>query len=297
MTTQLTGRPPADTPAKTSRLNLPQSTSLVMGSIIGVGIFSLPVRARVLRPDQPGRDGAGHRRRRRPGAACSPCCRAACRPTGGPYAYARAAFGNGVRLQPTRGSYWITAWAGNAAIVVGLGLLRRALRQQGRQHVRWSIVIALVGLWIPAAVNLTGVRNMGVFQVWTTVLKFVPLALMATVGLFFIKTGNFTPWNTSGDTNLSAIGGAMAICLFSYLGVETRCGRCRQGAQPGAQRPQVDDLRHPRQRGRLHALADRRVRHPARQRAGPGQQPGVVLRRGQRDRRRHLAGLRRRRSP
>jgi APA family basic amino acid/polyamine antiporter len=60
-----------------------------------------------------------------------------------------------------------------------------------------------------------------VFQVWTTVLKFIPLALMATAGLFFVKSGNFTPWNTSGDTTLSAIGGAMAICLFSYLGVET----------------------------------------------------------------------------
>lgn len=62
---------------------------------------------------------------------------------------------------------------------------------------------------------------MGIFQVWTTVLKFIPLALMSTVGLFFITAGNYTPWNTSGDTNLSAIGGAMAICLFSYLGVET----------------------------------------------------------------------------
>lgn len=62
---------------------------------------------------------------------------------------------------------------------------------------------------------------MGTFQVWTTVLKFIPLAIIATVGLFFIKSGNFTPWNVSGDSSLSAIGGAMAICLFSYLGVET----------------------------------------------------------------------------
>jgi basic amino acid/polyamine antiporter, APA family len=62
---------------------------------------------------------------------------------------------------------------------------------------------------------------MGSFQVWTTVLKFIPLAIMSTVGLFFIKGGNFTPWNVSGDSSLSAIGGAMAICLFSYLGVET----------------------------------------------------------------------------
>ena len=146
-------------------------------------------------------------------------------------------------------------------------------------------MIALVGLWIPAAVNLTGVRNMGVFQLWTTVLKFIPLALMATVGLFFITAGNFTPWNTSGDSNLSAIGGAMAICLFSYLGVETAAVAAAKVRDPERNVGQVHDLRHPRQRRRLPALADRRVRHPAGQRAGPGRQQGVVLRRGRRDRR------------
>src|SRR6185436_11539791 len=42
MTTQLTGPSTTPAPAKAPRLGLPQSTSLVMGSIIGVGIFSLP---------------------------------------------------------------------------------------------------------------------------------------------------------------------------------------------------------------------------------------------------------------
>jgi APA family basic amino acid/polyamine antiporter len=37
---------------------------------------------------------------------------------GGPYAYARAAFGNGLGFA-NAWSYWITAWAGNAAIAVG----------------------------------------------------------------------------------------------------------------------------------------------------------------------------------
>jgi basic amino acid/polyamine antiporter, APA family len=37
---------------------------------------------------------------------------------GGPYAYARAAFGDGVGFA-NAWSYWITAWAGNAAIAVG----------------------------------------------------------------------------------------------------------------------------------------------------------------------------------
>ncbi|BBH70756.1 hypothetical protein ACTI_74410 [Actinoplanes sp. OR16] len=84
----------------------------------------------------------------------------------------------------------------------------------------WSIVIALVGLWIPAAVNLSGVKNTGAVQLWTSIIKYVPLAIMSTVGLFAISSGNFSPWNVSGESDLRAIGSAMAICLFSYLGVE-----------------------------------------------------------------------------
>src|SRR6185312_16247159 len=80
---------------------------------------------------------------------------------------------------------------------------------------------ALVGLWVPAAINLSGVKNMGTVQTWTSILKFIPLVFMSTVGLFFITSGNFTPWNLSGESNIAAIGGAMALCLFSYLGVET----------------------------------------------------------------------------
>jgi basic amino acid/polyamine antiporter, APA family len=197
---------------------LPQSKALIMGSIIGVGIFSLPYSLASYGPISLvamalATVGAvalafmfAVMSRRLPA-------------DGGPYAYARSAFGNGLGFS-NAWSYWITAWAGNAAIVVGWVYYVEHFLNKG-SVVGWSIAIALVGLWIPAVINLTGVRNMGSFQVWTTVLKFIPLAIMATVGLFFIKSGNFTPWNTSGDSNLSAIGGAMAICLFSYLGVET----------------------------------------------------------------------------
>jgi APA family basic amino acid/polyamine antiporter len=62
---------------------------------------------------------------------------------------------------------------------------------------------------------------MGAVQLWTSVIKFIPLALMSTVGLLAVSSGNFTPWNVSGETNGRAIGSAMALCLFSYLGVET----------------------------------------------------------------------------
>lgn len=202
----------------TSRLGLSQSTALVMGSIIGVGIFSLPYAIASYGPISLVAMGLAT-----VGAVALALMFAVLSrripAEGGPYGYARAAFGNGIGFSQAW-LYWITAWAGNAAIAVGWVFYVEKFVNKGGSTAG-SIVIALVGLWIPAAVNLTGVRNMGVFQVWTTVLKFVPLALMASIGLLFIKSANFTPWNTSGETNLSAIGGAMAICLFSYLGVET----------------------------------------------------------------------------
>jgi APA family basic amino acid/polyamine antiporter len=202
----------------TDRLGLPQSTALVMGSIIGVGIFSLPYAIASYGPISLVAMGIAT-----VGAIALAMMFAVMSrrlpADGGPYAYARAAFGNGWGFS-NAWSYWITAWAGNAAIAVGWVFYVETFVNKGGA-VGWSILIALTGLWIPAAVNLTGIRNMGVFQVWTTVLKFIPLALMSTLGLFFISAGNFTPWNTSGDSNISAIGGAMAICLFSYLGVET----------------------------------------------------------------------------
>jgi APA family basic amino acid/polyamine antiporter len=55
----------------------------------------------------------------------------------------------------------------------------------------------------------------------TTVLKFAALAFVSIVGLFYIKSANFTPWNVSTESTISAIGSGMAIALFSYIGVET----------------------------------------------------------------------------
>jgi APA family basic amino acid/polyamine antiporter len=199
-------------------LTLPQSTALIMGSIIGVGIFSLPYAMASYGPISlvaMGLATVGALALALMFAVMSRRLPAA----GGPYAYARSGFGNAVGFS-NAWSYWITAWAGNAAIVVGWVYYVEHFLNKG-SVVGWSSVIALVGLWIPAVINLTGVRNMGSVQVWTTVLKFIPLIIMSTFGLFFIKSRNFTPWNVSGESSLSAIGGAMAIALFSYLGVET----------------------------------------------------------------------------
>ena len=80
--------------------------------------------------------------------------------------------------------------------------------------------IALTGLWIPAVINLVGVRQMAFFQNITVVLKFLPLLLVGTLGWFFVKTANFGPFNASGGSLYDAVNLAAGVALFSFIGVE-----------------------------------------------------------------------------
>ena len=210
---------------------LPTATALVVGSVIGTGVFALPS---ALAPFGPislvafvlVTIGAlalamtfGALSKRVPGS-------------GGPYVYARDAFGDFAGFL-NAWSYWITAWAGNAAIVVALVGYVEVFTNTGHTRLL-SILIAMVGLWLPAVINLSGVRNMAVTQIVTTVLKFVPLLFMATVGLLFIRADNFGAFNASGTSATGAISAASAIALFAYLGIETAsvaAGRVRNPAR------------------------------------------------------------------
>jgi basic amino acid/polyamine antiporter, APA family len=200
------------------RFGITTATALVVGSIIGVGIFNLPTSLASYGPItlvSMGLTTIGALALALLFASLSRRLPA----DGGPYAYARVAFGNKLGFA-NAWSYWITAWAGNAAIAVGWVLYVEEFVNTGHKR-GFSILLVLVGLWVPAIVNLSGLKNIGTVQVGTTILKFAAVLFMATVGLFFIDTANFTPWNVSGESAVSAIGGGMAIALFSYLGVET----------------------------------------------------------------------------
>jgi basic amino acid/polyamine antiporter, APA family len=208
-------QPPAEEPG---RLGLVGATALVVGSIVGVGIFNLPSSLAGYGPItlvSLGLTTIGALALAAMFASLSRRMPA----DGGPYAYARAAFGDRLGFA-NAWSYWITAWAGNAAIAVGWVLYVQVFVNTGGDRL-WSILLVLAGLWAAAIVNLSGVRNTGAFQVATTVLKFLALAFVSIVGLFYVKGANFSPWNAGGGSAIGAIGGGMSIALFSYLGVET----------------------------------------------------------------------------
>ena len=140
--------------------------------------------------------------------------------TGGPYAFARRAFGDFVGFQ-TAWAYWIAAWVGNAAIAVAfagyLGVF------WGRVNAtNWLAALVAVGaVWLFTIVNVLGARETGVAQVATTILKFVPLAIIGIAGLFYIHGGNFTPFTLGHGGFDWHINAAATLALWAFIGLES----------------------------------------------------------------------------
>ena len=212
-------------------LGLTSATGLVIGSIVGTGIFTAP--AVIAGAGTMGivvlgviALGAmllailfGQLTKRIPNS------------DGGLYAYSRHEFGDFAGYL-VGWCYWIQAWAGNAAIVSSWVFYVDALF--GFNHItgleNWGI--AMVGLWVPAIVNLVGIRQMSWFQNVTVVLKFLPLLFVGVVGWFFVEKANFGPFNGSGGSLYSGIGIAAGVALFSFIGVEAAAMTAKRVENP-----------------------------------------------------------------
>ncbi|MGW7049848.1 amino acid permease [Streptomyces avermitilis] len=200
------------------RFGLPVATALVMGNIIGGGIFLLPASVAPYGTVSLVAFGVltvgaialalvfGRLAERDPR-------------TGGPYVYAREAFGDFAGFLAAW-AYWITTWVSNAALAVAaVGYLDVLIPVNGH---RWTACLAALTLqWLPALANFAGTRYVGAVQIVSTVLKFVPLLLVAIGGLFFFDPDNLGPFHASGGSVPGAVSACAALLLFSYLGVES----------------------------------------------------------------------------
>ncbi|QCX80069.1 Arginine/agmatine antiporter [Streptomyces sp. YIM 121038] len=209
---------PHDDGKHARRFGLPTAICLVMGNIIGGGIFLLPASVAPF-----GTISLVAFAVLTAGAIALALVfgRLAARDprTGGPYVYAREAFGDFAGFLAAW-SYWITTWVSNAALAVAaVGYLDVLMPVTDHQ---WTACLAALGLQLlPALANLAGTRYVGAVQLVATVLKFLPLLLVAFGGLFFFDPANLGPFRASGDGALGAVSASAAILLFSYLGVES----------------------------------------------------------------------------
>jgi APA family basic amino acid/polyamine antiporter len=139
--------------------------------------------------------------------------------TGGPYAYSRRAFGDFVGFQTAWG-YWIAVWAGNAAIAVAFVSYAGVFWGDLETNRLLAALAGISVIWFLTWVNALGARQGGITQVITTVMKFVPLAVIGIIGLFYIEGSNFTPLAPHGSA-WSGISTAAALTLWAFIGLES----------------------------------------------------------------------------
>ena len=209
----------ADTATRTRSLGLAMATALVVGNMVGSGDYLLPaslakyggisIVAWVVTAI---------------GAVLLALVFAnlgrAYPQTGGPYTFSRRAFGDFIGFQTAWG-YWIATWTSNAALAIGFvsylddfwtGLARNKLL---------AALVAVAVIWVLTWINAIGVRQSGITQLITTVIKLIPLVLIAFVGLAFVNADHFHPFNTSGESAFDAVTAAATLTLFAFVGLES----------------------------------------------------------------------------
>lgn len=138
---------------------------------------------------------------------------------GGPYAYARAAFG------PLAGfvaawAYWVMSWVGNAAVAVAvvsaLALIFPALGTTTGA----PALLAVACVWIVTLVNIRGVRAAGRLQEWTVALKLLPLVLLILLALWFALSGAPRAPDPQVAFTADKVAFAAGLTFWGFLGLE-----------------------------------------------------------------------------
>jgi basic amino acid/polyamine antiporter, APA family len=206
-------------PEASKQIGLWTSTSLVVGNMIASGLFMLPATLGIY-----GGisiigwlvSGAG--------AMClalvfSWLSKINPQATGGPYAYTRDGLGTFAAFLVAWG-YWISVWCTNAAIAVAFVSYLTAFIPELNTNPLLAVGTGLSAIWFLTWINTKGLKEAGVVQVITTILKLAPLVVITIGGFFFFNSGNFIPFNISLQSDVSAITSATTLTLFAFLGLE-----------------------------------------------------------------------------
>ena len=201
------------------KLGLWTSTSLVVGNMIGAGVFLMPATL------------ASFGSISLVGWVCSAIgafllskvfahlSRLLPASDGGPYAYSQKGLGDFAGFLVAWG-YLVSVWCTNAAITVSFVSALSTFIPALATNSTLAIITGLATIWFLTWVNSLGIFTSGVVQLISTILKIVPIILIGVVGLFYIQWENFLPFNTSGTSNIAAITATTTLTFFAFLGIE-----------------------------------------------------------------------------
>jgi APA family basic amino acid/polyamine antiporter len=200
-------------------IGVPTATALVMGNMIGSGVFLLPAS---LAP-YGGLSIAGWLVSAGGSVLLALVFARLARwdpAAGGLYAYTRRAFGDLPAFLVGWG-YWISAWGANAALAVALVSYLVPFFGTLKESPGLAAVVAIGFVWLLTAVNMVGVRAAGRVQLVTTVLKILPLIVIGFAGLFMFEPAHFAMPEGDTQTIAASLLTTVTLTLWAFLGLES----------------------------------------------------------------------------
>jgi arginine:ornithine antiporter/lysine permease len=143
----------------------------------------------------------------------------------GPYAYARSGFGDFIGFNSAWG-YWLSAWLGNVSYAVLIfGTLSYFFPTFGSGNTWQAILGASIFLWLVHALILSGVRQAAIANIVTTIAKLVPVFIFIVLALvaFNMPTFNFDLWGTRAPdlgSIMTQVESTMLVTLWVFIGIE-----------------------------------------------------------------------------
>ena len=198
----------------TQRIGLPMTLALVVGSIIGAGIFMLPVSLAPL-----GWNAAIGWLVSGSGALCLAYGLSRLTRGGeGIQAHIEQAFGP-VPAFIAAWSFWCAAWTSNAALAIAAALaLSRINPWLSNPAIITSVAVSLVA--VLTLVNALGIRSAGRMQIATTAIKIIPLLAVILILLLRGSRGDPVEQLPATPISFDNIATAAALTLYALTGFE-----------------------------------------------------------------------------
>lgn len=138
---------------------------------------------------------------------------------GGLYAYSRAVFGDLTGFIIAWG-YWISILAAvPAGAIAATGYLSFFVPVMS-DNTLLSASTALVLIWLATGINIAGMRTASTFQLITSLLKLLPLLIIAIGGLFLGDISNSQVKNNEVHLSVILLSEMVMITMWAYVGVE-----------------------------------------------------------------------------
>lgn len=142
--------------------------------------------------------------------------------TGGPYTYARDAFGDFVGFIMAWG-YWASYWIALPAIAIAFTAYLTVFWPALADSAVAQALTSLALIWALTLTNIRGLREASFIQLAMTLLKIVPLLAIIALGAFNGAPEHLPPFNPGNQPIATVLAATAVLTMWAFAGFESGC--------------------------------------------------------------------------